>query len=210
MPNLENLRKQAKQYVRWHRERYFPVAAAISHWLPRFAGLGDRAVLDAEFKLADAQELVARKQGFESWAALKEGAAITDARAMEPGSRPLLLAAEPQLFTSDMEAAIGFYVQKLGFEVAFSYGNPPFYAQVSRDGVRLNLRRVRGRVFDESLRDREADALSATIAVDDAKALFLEYQDAGVRLHQALRKEPWGASTFIVADLDGNLVCFAG
>ncbi|HZU33414.1 MAG TPA: VOC family protein, partial [Candidatus Angelobacter sp.] len=29
MPNLENLRKQAKQYLRWHRERYYPVAARI-------------------------------------------------------------------------------------------------------------------------------------------------------------------------------------
>ncbi|MGH9791593.1 MAG: VOC family protein, partial [Candidatus Acidiferrales bacterium] len=24
MPNIENLKKQAKQYLRWHRERYYP------------------------------------------------------------------------------------------------------------------------------------------------------------------------------------------
>ncbi len=29
MPNIENLKKQAKQYLRWHRERYYPVAAQI-------------------------------------------------------------------------------------------------------------------------------------------------------------------------------------
>jgi|SRR6266567_2655459 len=34
MPNLENLRKQAKLILRWHRDRYYPVAAQIrSGWL---------------------------------------------------------------------------------------------------------------------------------------------------------------------------------
>jgi hypothetical protein len=29
MPDLENLKKQAKLILRWHRERYYPVAAQI-------------------------------------------------------------------------------------------------------------------------------------------------------------------------------------
>ena len=69
MPNIENLRKQAKQYLRWHRERYYPVAARIRAALPRFRYLSDEQVLDANFKLADAQELVARQRGFEGWQA---------------------------------------------------------------------------------------------------------------------------------------------
>ena len=67
MPNLENLRKQAKQFVRWHREGHYPVAAQIRAGLPRFHGLSDREVLQGDFKLSDAQELVARQAGFESW-----------------------------------------------------------------------------------------------------------------------------------------------
>jgi hypothetical protein len=65
MPNLENLKKQAKQYLRWHRDGYYPVAAAIRAILPRFHHLSDGQVLKAEFKLSDAQELVARRSGFE-------------------------------------------------------------------------------------------------------------------------------------------------
>ena len=42
VPNLENLRKQAKLYVRWHREGYYPVAAQIRAVLPRFKDLTDR------------------------------------------------------------------------------------------------------------------------------------------------------------------------
>jgi len=71
--NLEHLRKQAKLYLRWHREGYYPVAVQIRTTLARFGDLSDREVLAAGFKLSDAQELVARKSGFESWPALIKG-----------------------------------------------------------------------------------------------------------------------------------------
>ena len=79
MPNLENLRKQAKLYVRWHRDGHHPVAAQIRAVLPRFKDLTDRQILERDFKLSDAQELVARQSGFESRQALKTGVqAMTD------------------------------------------------------------------------------------------------------------------------------------
>jgi uncharacterized glyoxalase superfamily protein PhnB len=45
---------------------------------------------------------------------------------------------------------------------------------------------------------------------EEIKQLFLEFQAAGVTFFQTLRKEPWGAKTFIVKDPDGNLLLFAG
>ena len=120
-----------------------------------------------------------------------------------------LLTAEPQLFVRDVSVAAEFYTRKLGFSVAFSYGEPPFYGQVFRDGARLNLRRVDNGVVDPIRRDTE-QLLAASIALDDAKPLFLEYQAAGVEFVQPLRSESWGARTFIVRDPDGNLVLFAG
>jgi catechol 2,3-dioxygenase-like lactoylglutathione lyase family enzyme len=113
------------------------------------------------------------------------------------------------LFTADLEAACAFYAGKLGFVIDFAYGEPPFYGQVSRDAARLNLRHVDRPVFDQGLRERE-DLLSAAITVDNVEQLYQEFQLAGVAFHQALRKEPWGAETFIVKDPDGNLVLFAG
>ena len=203
--HLENLKKQAKQYLRWHREGHPPVAEQIRTALDRYRQLTDAEILRKTFKLADAQELVARKHGFASWRALKEG--MTP---VAPGKRPepeaILEGAEPQLFVADVEASRRFFAG-LGFSLAFACGEPPFYAQVSRDGARLNLRRVAGPVIDRS---RESDLLSATIPVRDAKPLYLEFQAAGVPFHQALRREPWGARTFIVRDPDGNLLLFAG
>jgi catechol 2,3-dioxygenase-like lactoylglutathione lyase family enzyme len=158
--------------------------------------------------LADAQELVARKAGFQSWQAFATGA--KSMQAVSASHQSTVLASEPQLFVADLNAALEFYTGKLGFDVSFKYGEPPFYAQVVRDAGRINLRFAPGRVFDAAFAEREGDILSATIALDRAKPLFVEYQSADVPFHQKLRSEPWGSRTFIVRDPDGNLIAFAG
>jgi catechol 2,3-dioxygenase-like lactoylglutathione lyase family enzyme len=211
-PSLENLRKQAKLVLRWHRTRYFPVAAQIRTVLPRFRDLSDTEVLAHDFKLSDAQELVARQAGFDSWQALKQGLpAMPEQQASSP-IRPILSMSAAQLFVADIKAACDYYTGKLGFEVVFVYGEPPFYAQVKRDRAWLNLRHVDRPVIDPALRERES-LLSADIGLDSAdelKQLFLAFQAAGVDFHHTLRREPWGARTFIVRDPDGNLLLFAG
>jgi len=126
--------------------------------------------------------------------------------------RPALVGAEPQLFVADIKASCDFFTQKLGFAIVFVYGEPPFYAQVKRDGARLNLRCVDAPVVDGALRERES-LLSASMTVataDEIKQLFQDLQAAGVAFHQTLRAEPWGARNFIVKDPDGNLLLFAG
>ena len=122
---------------------------------------------------------------------------------------PTLDAAEPQLYVRDVVASSDFYSRMLGFSVAFTYGEPPFYGQVFRDGARLNLRHVDAPVVDPVRRDSE-QLLAASITLADAEPLFVEYQKAGVEFAQPLRTEPWGARTFVVRDPDGNLLLFAG
>jgi catechol 2,3-dioxygenase-like lactoylglutathione lyase family enzyme len=128
------------------------------------------------------------------------------------GLRPVLNSTEAQLFVADIKASCNFYTGKLGFTVAFVYGDPPYYGQVTRDQARLNLRAIGEPVFAGDIRERER-LLSASLTVatlDEIKELFLNYQARGVRFSQTLMKEPWGATTFIVADPDGNLILFAG
>jgi len=210
MPNLENLRKQAKQYLRWHREQYYPVAAIIREHLPQFCQLSDQEILAASFRLADAQELVARKEGFEGWLALRTGA-YTAMSQTDRAAQPILSSIAAQLFVRDLKTSTDFFTKKLGFTVDFVYGDPPFYGQVSRDNARLALRLVCEPVFAGDIRERE-DLLSASITLgstDEIKEIVLAYQATNVPLHQGLRKEPWGAKTFIVKDPDGNLILFA-
>jgi catechol 2,3-dioxygenase-like lactoylglutathione lyase family enzyme len=130
----------------------------------------------------------------------------------ESVSKPILVGATPQLFVADLQVSCDFFSGKLGFAIDFTYGEPPFYAQVSRDGAQVALRRIDRPVLSSVIAAMRADIdmLAASIAVDDVKALYLEFQSAGATFHQALRTEPWGARTFIVTDPDGNLLLFAG
>jgi catechol 2,3-dioxygenase-like lactoylglutathione lyase family enzyme len=210
MSNLENLKKQAKQYLRWHRDRYYPVAAMIREHLPRFRQLSDPEILAATFRLADAQELVARKEGFESWQVLKTGA--TSMSQPQTHSQPVLTSVAAHLYVRDLKASTDFFTTKLGFSIDFVYGDPPFYGQVSRDNAHLALRHMDEPFFAEDIRERET-LLSASITLataEEIKTLFLAYQAADVPFAQSLRNEPWHAKTFIVKDPDGNLILFAG
>jgi uncharacterized glyoxalase superfamily protein PhnB len=212
MPNLENLKKQAKLILRWHRERHYPVAAQIRAHLPRFLNKPDSEILAASFKLSDAQEMVARQQGFDSWQALKAGLSTASRRVKSLPSKATIVCAEPQLFVTDIKRSCEFFHEKLGFSLVFSYGDPPYYAQMRRDAARLNLRYVEGPVIESTVRHRE-ELLSVSMTVataDEIKLLFLEFQSAGVIFRQTLKKQPWGAKNFIVKDPDGNLLLFAG
>lgn len=210
MPDFENLKKQAKLIVRRHREGYYPVAAEIRRFLPRFQNVPDAEILAAGLKLSDAQEIVARQNGFDSWLALKAGLATTS-REMKPvPSKARIVVAEPQLLVTDIKRSFDFFCKKLGFSLAFSYGSPPYYAQVMLDGARLNLRCVKRPTLESTLRDRE-QLLSVSMATpDEIKLLFLEFHSAGVTFQQKLKREPWGARTFVVKDPDENLLLFAG
>ena len=210
MPNLENLKKQAKLFVRWRREGRHTVAAIIRGVLPQFAAMSDREILAHDFRLADAQELVARRAGFESWAALKQGTAPMASQDTAYPSQPILMNVEPTLFVTDFPRALAFFNEQLGFKTAFTYGEPAFFGQVARDAALVNLRFVHAPVMDRSM---EPDLMSASIWVSNARQLFVEFQGRGVAFHQTLRREPWhgqGQGGFIVADPDGNLVGFGG
>src|SRR4051794_7100008 len=121
MPNLENLRKQAKLILRWHRHRHYPVAAQIRSGLPRFGQMTDSEILAHSFKLSDAQELVARQVGFDSWQALKTGIDTMPERAAITSTKAVIAAAEPQLFVADIKSSCDFFTAKLGFSLAFAY-----------------------------------------------------------------------------------------
>ena len=127
-------------------------------------------------------------------------------------NKAVIIAAEPQLFVADIKSSCDFFASKLGFAVGFTYGEPPFFAQVGRDGARINLRCVEQPVIDPELRDRE-QLLSAALTVATAgeiTQLFLEFQATGAVFFQTIKREPWGAKNFIVSDIDGNLLLFAG
>jgi hypothetical protein len=107
-------------------------------------------VLAHSFKLSDAQELVARRHGFESLEALKTGHPTMPDHTEPTLTKAVVVAAEPELFVTNIKASLDFFTQELGFAIVFTYGVPPFYAQVKRDGARLNLKCVDSPVINPS------------------------------------------------------------
>ena len=137
---------------------------------------------------------------------------VIDGPSVPKPTYPVLTTTAAQLFVANIEASCAFFTTRLGFTVDYTYGDPPFYGAISRDGARLTLRLVCEPVFVGDIRERE-HLLSASITVETAaevKQLFLDSQAAGVPFHRPLKTEPWGARNFIVREPDGNLILFAG
>ena len=209
MPALETYRKQAKLLVRWHRERNHSVAGRI-RGLSRFSQLTDREILAYAFTLAEAQEVIAREAGHDSWASLKHscsGEATDDRRPAHPTL--CLTTAVPVLFVADVERSATFYRDSLGFAVEFLHGNPPFYGSVCRDGARLHLKWVTEPVFGPASDEAEG-LIMAFVPVQNVKALYAELADAGVVFRQKMTKQAWGGTDFHIADPDGNVIAFVG
>lgn len=119
-----------------------------------------------------------------------------------------LVNAVPVLFVRDVDAAALFYRDALGFAIDFVHGTPPFYGAVSRDGAVLHLKFVHEPVLTGGP-DGEDGLISSFIVVEDLQAFHDEFVAAGVTFVQPLTSQPWGWRDFIVADRDGNGLCFA-
>lgn len=112
----------------------------------------------------------------------------------------------PILDVRSMDEALRYYVEGLGFEVAFRYADDPDnYAGVCRDGVCLHMQWQHQSEFDAGTAGR----LRIRIAVDDPDALFTEFQSRGLlRDHPGVRDTEWGTREFGFRDPDGNALGF--
>jgi len=206
MPTIETYRKQAKLLLRWHREGDYSMGGKVRQ-LERYRCLTDREVLDLKFSLALAQEIVAVEAGYPGWTALKAATAGAPKTPRASLGRPLLKNAIPILLVRDVEVCAAFFHQKLGFEVDFLHGLPPFYGAVSRDGVCLHMRFVHQPFFAQTAAE-EKSLICASIEVSNVQGLFEEFKGRDVGFAQTLTKQAWGGSDFHVRDPDGNVISF--
>ena len=112
----------------------------------------------------------------------------------------------PQFLVDDLERAIAYYRDKLGFELDFKYES--FYAAVSRDGVAIHLKGAPKPGGEREYR-RENEHLDAYISVSDIRGLFRELEMRGARVIRPLEERPWACLDFYVEDSDGYILCFS-
>lgn len=112
---------------------------------------------------------------------------------------------------ADVERAIAFYRDRLGFEVEALYDDPP-YATLTLAGTRLSLAEQ-----GHPAEDRPGVELTAptdpgranvvlVVEVDDARAEHRRLAGQGVRFLADPYEPPWGGCRFFCLDPDGYLV----
>jgi len=206
MPTLETYRKQAKLLLRWHREGNYSIGGRVRQ-LRRYQSLTDTQVLSLKFTLALAQEVVAVEAGHQNWAELKAAAADAPKTPRARSGPPVLKDAIPVLLVRDVKGCANFFREKLGFEIDFLHGMPPFYGAVSRDEACLHVRYVQQPFFAQAAA-KEGGLISAFLEVINGQALFEEFKARNVEFAQKLTKQAWGGTDFHVRDPDGNVICF--
>jgi uncharacterized glyoxalase superfamily protein PhnB len=206
VPTLETYRKQAKLLLRWHREGNYSIGGRVRQ-LERYQSLTDCEVLALKFTLSLAQEVIAVEAGHRNWAELKAAAAGTSKEPRVLSGPPVLKNVVPILLVRDVKKSAAFFEEKLGFEIDFLHGLPPFYGSVSRDGVCLHIRYVQQPFFAEAAA-REKSLICASFEVSNVHGLFEEFRARGVEFTQALTKQAWGGTDFQVQDPDGNVISF--
>ena len=105
----------------------------------------------------------------------------------------------------DMDAALAYYTDKLGFEKVFDDANgsegPVCYAGVRRGGVCLHLQTMAP--------DENPTMPLVRIQVINIEPLFAEYDAKGVVAPNGrLEEKPWGSKDFGVYDLNNAALVF--
>jgi uncharacterized glyoxalase superfamily protein PhnB len=111
------------------------------------------------------------------------------------------LRVSPLIPARDVEEAIRFYRDALGFELDYRDAEPAQFAIVGRDSAWLNLFANQDKYL--------ADQTSLRIVVDGVDALYERCQAAGcTHPNGALGVKPWGTREFSIIDPSGVCIAF--
>jgi len=107
----------------------------------------------------------------------------------------------PIVGTRDIQRAIAFYTEQLGFNLAFKdQAESPNYVGFRRDAVELHM---------QFQFEHEMGTIRLRLLVDDPDALLDEYRQRGVECSPTgIRNTPWGTREFALYDPDRNALTF--
>jgi catechol 2,3-dioxygenase-like lactoylglutathione lyase family enzyme len=104
----------------------------------------------------------------------------------------------PRLPVADVEEALSYYCNELGFQVGWKWGTPLTHANVWRDAISLDL------IANPSGRHSSA---MAYIQVSGVDAYFRELEGRYVEVGD-LGDRPYGMRDFEIVDPSGNRLAF--
>ena len=122
-----------------------------------------------------------------------------------------LMSITPFFIVKNLEASIAFYVERLGFTLAYQGpdGQKPFYAGVSRDQVTIFLKQITPKVLPQPNRTRHEWARwDAYVYARDPDALVDEFRARDVSFVTELSFLDPGLWGFEITDGDGYVLAF--
>lgn len=99
---------------------------------------------------------------------------------------------------SDIQKAIDFYTQRLGFKFGFIWGEPPRFGGVLLDQVQIFL----------SQGTPQPDGFEMIFVVGNADELYAFHRANGVKVVEEIADRDYGMRDYRVLDLDGNQLSF--
>jgi catechol 2,3-dioxygenase-like lactoylglutathione lyase family enzyme len=112
----------------------------------------------------------------------------------------------PQFLVDDLDRAVAYYRDRLGFVLEFVYES--FYASVSRDGFAIHLKHA-PKLAAERAHRRQNEHLDAHVSVSGIRDLFTELETRGADVIKPLEERAWACVDFYVEDPDGYILCFS-
>jgi ribosomal protein S18 acetylase RimI-like enzyme len=104
---------------------------------------------------------------------------------------------------ADVEATIAFYKDVLGFDSSWTWDDPPTFGSASKGGVAVMFclqpelaSKVRGHQH--------------WINVEEVDELYQFHRDRNAPIISEIKDQPWGAREYVVEDLNGYYLRFAG
>jgi catechol 2,3-dioxygenase-like lactoylglutathione lyase family enzyme len=104
----------------------------------------------------------------------------------------------PGLSVPDLQAAIEFYTNRLGFSPGFTWGEPPTFAAVNLGEVQLFL----------SQGTPSPEGCSVFFVVGDADALYAFHRAGGVEVVEEIGDRAYDVRDYVVRDLNGYRLIF--
>jgi catechol 2,3-dioxygenase-like lactoylglutathione lyase family enzyme len=104
------------------------------------------------------------------------------------------------LAVSDLAAALQFYTKKLGFQQAFTWGEPPTFAGVNLGKAQMFLA--------AGTPTPSPDTGAVYFLVGDADALYGFHHRNDVEIAQEIGDRPYGIRDYTVRDLNGYYLVF--
>lgn len=106
------------------------------------------------------------------------------------------------LCTDDVAGTAAFWQRHFGFKQVFDSGWYVHLTSEASDKAHLAILDHRHETIPAPFR-KKAAGLLVNFEVDDVDALYAKAQAEGLKIHLALRDEPWGQRHFIAEDPNG-------